>query len=493
MKKVVVIAIVGAAFLYTSLIYANPVIGPMITEFSTDPDWFEISSDSYFDLHWDECKLVYGNDTLTFEEGTVIDSGVYLIFNTDDFPELDFPEEGGLIEWIWWEIPVQEIHYGNAGVAPAPVMNTSTGQDYFSAHVSEDLTMYFTPSPGYPNVYRRPRPGYPSVVINEVNVGATWQNGNFIELIDLMDSPVDISGWRIVGNSVYTIPHGTEVTYLYTLRENDAPEFFEFNAGCDNLYLFTEYGILVDQVGWSTNHGENVSFMRFPDGDFWVDDGWDDNSSSDFENGFPTKNSMNRHESPGFVVLGAEAYQEGYSVVLKWTDPLWDEEFVETYLVRDTLSIPRGIDDGETIYHGTTEEFVDFDVEDNTIYYYTAFAKDSYGNFGIPLYESSVSIRIEMSDVDPDPELPAQTTLWQNFPNPFNAQTTISYTLENNTNVELGVYDILGRKVAELVNGNRTPGKHIVSFEGSQYSSGIYFYRLLTDGENFTRKMVLLK
>lgn len=89
--------------------------------------------------------------------------------------------------------------------------------------------------------------------------------------------------------------------------------------------------------------------------------------------------------------------------------------------------------------------------------------------------------------------LPYQFILSQNYPNPFNPSTTISYTIQKRTQVDLSVYDLLGRKVAVLVCGVQNAGSHMLSFSGADLPSGIYYYTLKTDNGIMTKKMVLLK
>ncbi|MBU1936969.1 T9SS type A sorting domain-containing protein, partial [bacterium] len=83
--------------------------------------------------------------------------------------------------------------------------------------------------------------------------------------------------------------------------------------------------------------------------------------------------------------------------------------------------------------------------------------------------------------------------LLQNHPNPFNNTTTISFALSEPRQILLEVFDIQGRLIATLVDSPMTAGVHEVSFNGSELSSGIYFYRIETPGFMQTRKMVLLK
>lgn len=88
---------------------------------------------------------------------------------------------------------------------------------------------------------------------------------------------------------------------------------------------------------------------------------------------------------------------------------------------------------------------------------------------------------------------PAEYGLAQNFPNPFNPSTTINFNLDRRSAVRLTVFDVLGNTVAELVNDVRSSGLHTVSFDGSNLSSGVYFYKLETASNVTTKKMMLMK
>ena len=89
--------------------------------------------------------------------------------------------------------------------------------------------------------------------------------------------------------------------------------------------------------------------------------------------------------------------------------------------------------------------------------------------------------------------LPNIYALSQNYPNPFNPTTTINYQLQKAGTVSLKVYDMLGREVATLVNGNKGPGYYSAIFDASRLSSGTYIYRLNTDSFTEVKKLVLLK
>lgn len=89
--------------------------------------------------------------------------------------------------------------------------------------------------------------------------------------------------------------------------------------------------------------------------------------------------------------------------------------------------------------------------------------------------------------------LPSHVALEQNFPNPFNPNTTIRYALPRATNVQISVYDILGREVVVLVREQKPAGEHEVTFDASSFHSGVYFCRLTAHGAIRAVRMLLLK
>ncbi|MFZ5947635.1 MAG: T9SS type A sorting domain-containing protein [Stygiobacter sp.] len=90
-------------------------------------------------------------------------------------------------------------------------------------------------------------------------------------------------------------------------------------------------------------------------------------------------------------------------------------------------------------------------------------------------------------------ELPTQFELSQNFPNPFNPETKISYTLPKESNVSLKVYDVLGDEVAKLVNEVKQAGVYNVTFNAKNLTSGLYIYKLQAENYIQTKKMMLIK
>jgi hypothetical protein len=133
------------------------------------------------------------------------------------------------------------------------------------------------------------------------------------------------------------------------------------------------------------------------------------------------------------------------------------------------------------------------------IYNVAADAEDGSGERAQPIDATindvpDADINIEATSVGDDTApMPTASSLAQNYPNPFNAQTQISFSLAQAGRVELDVYNMVGQKVATLVNGDYTPGTYSVTWNAGNVSSGIYYYRLKTAGQTQTMKMTLLK
>jgi hypothetical protein len=90
-------------------------------------------------------------------------------------------------------------------------------------------------------------------------------------------------------------------------------------------------------------------------------------------------------------------------------------------------------------------------------------------------------------------QLPSAFTLRQNYPNPFNARTTIEFNLRQDSQVKISIYDISGALVRTLVDGHLAAGPHTAVWDAGEIASGVYYYRLTTEGESQVKKMIMLK
>ncbi|MCP4633158.1 MAG: T9SS type A sorting domain-containing protein [candidate division Zixibacteria bacterium] len=96
-------------------------------------------------------------------------------------------------------------------------------------------------------------------------------------------------------------------------------------------------------------------------------------------------------------------------------------------------------------------------------------------------------------EIDSPPVIPIVTSLNNCYPNPFNSTVTVPFELAEKTQVSLSVYNLMGQIVAVLVDKNMEAGQHNLTWDASEYSSGVYFYKLNTDDKTFTKRMTLLK
>ncbi len=124
--------------------------------------------------------------------------------------------------------------------------------------------------------------------------------------------------------------------------------------------------------------------------------------------------------------------------------------------------------------------FIDNNLSNGTNFQYKLKMIDNDGNYK---YSNVVNVTIQ----------PSAYTLMQNHPNPFNPTTIIEYELPVRSKVLLNVYDILGNKVATLVNEVKNAGKYKVQFNGADLASGIYFYELTANNNSVIKKMILMK
>jgi len=126
--------------------------------------------------------------------------------------------------------------------------------------------------------------------------------------------------------------------------------------------------------------------------------------------------------------------------------------------------------------------------------FYIGSTSFNYGGSPLTLISNSYqSDCYQISTVKGNKEQPAEFKLEQNYPNPFNPLTCIRFEIPNRTFISLKVYDILGNKIATLVNEEKPAGEYEVKFNASGLTSGIYFYRFQARNFTDTKKFILIK
>jgi len=186
--------------------------------------------------------------------------------------------------------------------------------------------------------------------------------------------------------------------------------------------------------------------------------------------------------------FSAEARQ-GF-VQLQWSAPqltqllgynLYRFEQINDTTYSDTIQVNQDLI--------TDTTYQDVKVENGKVYFYmyTVVGTD----FKESDFSSPVSV-VAMTGISASEKLPEHFALGQNYPNPFNPTTTIPYALPRASHVKIVVYDLLGRKVATLVDKNQNAGRYRVVWKADRVSSGIYFYSIRAGKFSQIRKMIVL-
>jgi len=128
-----------------------------------------------------------------------------------------------------------------------------------------------------------------------------------------------------------------------------------------------------------------------------------------------------------------------------------------------------------------------------SMYGYVAGNNLPYGDTTQPTVAYCGVYKFTVTGVNDKSQTVSSFELSQNYPNPFNPSTTVNFSVPERTNVSLKVYDMLGREVANLVNGTKEAGSYSVDFNASKLASGLYIYTLKAGSSSMSKKMMLMK
>jgi hypothetical protein len=169
----------------------------------------------------------------------------------------------------------------------------------------------------------------------------------------------------------------------------------------------------------------------------------------------------------------------------KWADDMWTVEFSRKLAGEDG---PGGPEDFAVVPGDSVEFTTDTmdDVSDHTQHAFTGGAADTrVFTLRFPMV-TSVESR-------PANQIPVSYVLNQNFPNPFNPSTAITFDVAQPGRAVLKIYNLLGQQIVTLIDGNLEAGRHKMDFDASNLSSGIYLYRLSINGFTDMKKMAFIK
>jgi Secretion system C-terminal sorting domain len=186
-----------------------------------------------------------------------------------------------------------------------------------------------------------------------------------------------------------------------------------------------------------------------------------------------------RKNKNGFVFCGwaDTAFIGDYNIAMfKITDTngvVISQKFFSPYTRYNRFNSLSNTDDNGFIFAGNT--VMEFGVSSGYL-----VKTDSLGNIKVGIHQNGI-------------EIPEGFTVEQNYPNPFNPSTTILYEIPKNEFVKIKVFDITGRELLTLVNELQHPGSYKVTFDGQNFASGIYFYKIEAGDFTETRRMVLIR
>lgn len=197
------------------------------------------------------------------------------------------------------------------------------------------------------------------------------------------------------------------------------------------------------------------------------------------------------------TVLDNNDLPAGDLIVTDSVRTLWAKRFNGRQYIKQTEA---GTDEGKA--DSTSWQFKwaapAEDFESVTFYFSALAANNDFFTTGDSNYTGQYSIIKTDVDENSISNLPQSFRLEQNYPNPFNPDTKIEYYLPYRTHVRISVYNMLGRKVAVLLDGEQSAGIHYTEWDGTDaygnpVAAGMYTYRLETDNFSETKKMLLLK
>lgn len=163
--------------------------------------------------------------------------------------------------------------------------------------------------------------------------------------------------------------------------------------------------------------------------------------------------------------------------------PFWNRNYGGLLLIEDYRgNLLVMYNDFNAFYHTANDRLFAFNGS-----YYKALSK-----LGIGTFTELVEIVIP-SGSENEVSINNQYALMQNYPNPFNPSTVITFNLPESGNVKLSLFDVLGNELEVMLNESMQAGTHDYRFSANNLSSGVYFYQLQFEGQNYQRKMIIAK
>ena len=286
------------------------------------------------------------------------------------------------------------------------------------------------------------------------------------------------------------------------------------------LYSYVNNYSQVECNDWSHGYGFNNAFNTTfndvfsdwsnPPAKTWAGESTDfimeviNESGSIVTARFAIQNSLGGKPSKPYLGWDPTKPDSSYKfgqVYLTWGADFWDGDPIEPDIIWSELQRKIGSEPWNSMYTGSNRSWSDHSIyynpSGNESVYFRVRVRDSQNKWSIWSDPFDTKM-ILVTSVDPLSQnilsdVVTEYSLYQNFPNPFNSSTTLRYSLPNQSDILLKIYDILGNEIETVVDESQQVGNYEIIFDASELSSGIYFYRLIAGSFVETKKMILLR
>lgn len=443
-----------------------------------------------FDITWN--SLNYTGD-IKIELLTNGNNAVDLIASTED--------DGS---WTW-TVPADQPTGSNYTVRISdPVDGTPTDESETTFTIAEPI----------------PAPEVGDIIISEIMQNPSAVNdsdGEWVELYNTTESPIDINGWYIKDqdNDTHLISSGGTLTieandYLVLGVNSDSAtnggvnvdyQYSDFTLGNSSdefQIVWVDELLIIDEVVY--DNGEtfpdpsgasmelNPDSFNYTDNDLGLN--WHAGHTIYGDGDLGTPGTANNGPLPGVAfdpVPADEATSVSTITDLNWTlgdntnniDVYFDTVNPPIIMVLDNVTPVSTFDPGTLI--GSTQ------------YFWKVVSHNNFGEISSAIWSFTTE-----STYSDDNIIPVATQLNYNYPNPFNPHTTISYQLAEKSKVKIDVFNLKGQIIKNLVNEEVSAGYYEIIWDGkdnnnSSVPSGVYFYRMKSDKDTDTKKMIMMK
>jgi len=330
-----------------------------------------------------------------------------------------------------------------------------------------------------------------------------WENSN----------PIEISGTALYKDNQQAVSDGfvriivfnqnpNEINLIKIVRTNSEGEFSSGKIYLKNndIIRIGAYAndMSMDSWGFTIINNGNQQSDAIEIGAYANDVNWDqfdnliiknNNQIFDAPDIGAYANDVNWDQFDNLVIKNTNQQSEVIEIGAYANDVNWDQ--FDNLVIKNTNQQTDGIEIGAYVN----------DMVDNILL--NASIKDDFDNMteinlesnldNVIIYAERNSNNLDNGGLKFIGTYPRKPILNQNFPNPFNPITNITYSIATNTHVSIKVYDITGKEITTLVNEYKTLGHYSISFNGSNLSSGFYFYRISAGDYTEMKKMSLLK